>query len=70
MIETKGAGVLQEWSPEELLANRTLMDGDRDLVANRSGATRLAPVSSSTSRTWRRTSSGCEQEQSREQAEL
>ncbi|MFD4828435.1 hypothetical protein ACFWPV_01030 [Streptomyces uncialis] len=70
MIETKGAGVLQEWSPEELLANWTLVDGDWGLVANESGATRLAPVSSSASRTWRRTSSGREQERSREQAEL
>ncbi|MGW9030855.1 DUF4158 domain-containing protein [Streptomyces sp. NPDC055722] len=31
----------QEWSPEELLANWTLVDGDWDLVANKSGATRL-----------------------------
>lgn len=31
----------QEWSPEELLANWTLVDGDWHLVANRSGATRL-----------------------------
>lgn len=41
MIEAKGAGVRQEWSPEELLANWTLVDGDWDLVANKSGATRL-----------------------------
>ncbi|MEU6688112.1 DUF4158 domain-containing protein [Streptomyces sp. NPDC046832] len=41
MIEAKGAGVWQEWPPEELLANWTLVDGDWDLVANKSGATRL-----------------------------
>ncbi|MGW7018131.1 DUF4158 domain-containing protein [Streptomyces decoyicus] len=41
VIEAKGAGVRQEWSPEELLANWTLVDGDWDLVANKSGATRL-----------------------------
>ncbi|MFJ3824129.1 DUF4158 domain-containing protein [Streptomyces nodosus] len=41
MIETNGAGVRQEWSPEELLANWTLVDGDWDLVANKSGTTRL-----------------------------
>jgi Transposase. len=33
--------VRQEWSPEELLANWTLVDGDWELVANKSGATRL-----------------------------
>jgi hypothetical protein len=33
--------VRQEWSPEELLASWTLVDGDWDLVANKSGATRL-----------------------------
>ncbi|MEE1752928.1 DUF4158 domain-containing protein [Streptomyces sp. SP18CS02] len=31
----------QEWSPEELLANWTLVDGDWGLVANKSGTTRL-----------------------------
>ncbi|MFI2370170.1 DUF4158 domain-containing protein [Streptomyces sp. NPDC018833] len=31
----------QEWSPEELLASWTLVDGDWDLVANKTGATRL-----------------------------
>ncbi|MFD9286124.1 DUF4158 domain-containing protein, partial [Streptomyces mirabilis] len=31
----------QEWSPEELLASWTLVDGDWMLVANKSGATRL-----------------------------
>ncbi|WP_374121243.1 DUF4158 domain-containing protein [Streptomyces sp. WAC00276] len=31
----------QEWSPEELLANWTLVDGDWELVGNKSGATRL-----------------------------
>ncbi|MFH8628023.1 Tn3 family transposase [Streptomyces vietnamensis] len=41
MIEAKGSGARQEWSPEELLANWTLVDGDWDLVANKSGATRL-----------------------------
>ncbi|MGA5207860.1 DUF4158 domain-containing protein [Streptomyces variegatus] len=41
MIEAKEVGVRQEWSPEELLANWTLVDGDWDLVANKSGATRL-----------------------------
>jgi hypothetical protein len=33
--------VRQEWSPEELLASWTLVDGDWDLVANKSGSTRL-----------------------------
>jgi hypothetical protein len=37
----KGLGVRQKWSPEELLANWTLVDGDWDLVANKTGATRL-----------------------------
>lgn len=41
MIEAKGAGGRQEWSPEELLANWTLVDGDWDLVANKSGTNRL-----------------------------
>ncbi|WP_431982989.1 hypothetical protein [Streptomyces qinglanensis] len=41
MIEANGAGARQEWSPEELLANWTLVDGDWDLVAHKSGATRL-----------------------------
>jgi hypothetical protein len=41
VIEAKGAGVRQEWSPEKLLANWTLVDGDWDLVANKSGTTRL-----------------------------
>ncbi len=41
MIEAEGAGVRQEWSPEELLANWTLVDGDWALVANKSGTTRL-----------------------------
>ncbi|MFE1935460.1 Tn3 family transposase [Streptomyces sp. NPDC059474] len=31
----------QEWSPEELLASWTLVDGDWKLVANKTGATRL-----------------------------
>ncbi|MFD0574591.1 DUF4158 domain-containing protein [Kitasatospora gansuensis] len=31
----------QEWSPEDLLASWTLVDGDWDLVANKSGTTRL-----------------------------
>lgn len=31
----------QEWSPEDLLANWTLVDSDWDLVANKSGTTRL-----------------------------
>ncbi|WP_406440273.1 DUF4158 domain-containing protein [Streptomyces sp. NBC_01613] len=31
----------QEWSPEELLASWTLVDGDWKLVANKSGPTRL-----------------------------
>lgn len=41
MIGAKGASVRQEWLPEELLANWTLVDGDWGLVANKSGATRL-----------------------------
>jgi hypothetical protein len=35
------AGVRQEWSPEELLASWTLVDSDWDLVANKTGVTRL-----------------------------
>ncbi|MEU5612325.1 DUF4158 domain-containing protein [Streptomyces sparsogenes] len=31
----------QEWSPEELLASWTLVEGDWKLVANKTGATRL-----------------------------
>ncbi|MEU0389153.1 Tn3 family transposase [Streptomyces chartreusis] len=31
----------QEWAPEELLANWALVDGDWELVANKSGTTRL-----------------------------
>jgi hypothetical protein len=32
VIEAKEAGVRQEWSAEELLANWPLVDGDWDLV--------------------------------------
>ncbi|GAA3077568.1 hypothetical protein [Streptomyces glomeratus] len=31
----------QEWSPEDVVACWTLVDGDWPLVANKSGATRL-----------------------------
>ncbi|MBT2505880.1 hypothetical protein J7I98_08195 [Streptomyces sp. ISL-98] len=31
----------QEWSPEDVVACWTLVDGDWDLVANKSGPTRL-----------------------------
>lgn len=31
----------QEWSPEDVVACWTLVDGDRDLVANKTGPTRL-----------------------------
>jgi hypothetical protein len=41
VTEAKGAGVRQEWSPEELLVNWTLVDGGWVLGANKSGATRL-----------------------------
>jgi hypothetical protein len=34
-------GVRQEWSPEDVVACRTLVDGDWDLVANKSSPTRL-----------------------------
>ncbi|WP_435851447.1 DUF4158 domain-containing protein [Streptomyces mirabilis] len=37
----QGAGVRQEWSPEDVVACWTLVDGDWDLVANKSGPTRL-----------------------------
>ncbi len=37
----KGAGVQQEWAPEELLASWTLVEGDWKLVANKTGVTRL-----------------------------
>ncbi|MET7931065.1 Tn3 family transposase [Streptomyces sp. NPDC005349] len=40
-VDGKGAGVQQEWSPEELLASWTLVDGDWKLVANKTGPTRL-----------------------------
>jgi hypothetical protein len=33
--------VRQEWSPEDVVACWTLVDGDWDLVANKSGSTRL-----------------------------
>ncbi|MFC9759587.1 DUF4158 domain-containing protein [Streptomyces sp. NPDC056921] len=36
-----GAGVRQEWSPEDVVACWTLVDGDWDLVANKTGPTRL-----------------------------
>ncbi|GAA3598542.1 hypothetical protein [Streptomyces osmaniensis] len=41
MIEAKDAGVRQAWSPKELFANWTLVDGDWDLVANKSGTAQL-----------------------------
>ncbi|MFV2117933.1 hypothetical protein ACE14D_05615 [Streptomyces sp. Act-28] len=31
----------QEWSPEDVVACRTLVDGDWGLVANKAGTTRL-----------------------------
>ncbi|MEV4180818.1 DUF4158 domain-containing protein [Streptosporangium canum] len=31
----------REWEPEELIAAWTLLDGDRELVGNKTGATRL-----------------------------
>ncbi|WP_157867766.1 hypothetical protein [Streptomyces prasinus] len=37
----RGRGVRQKWSPEELLASWTLVDGDRKSVADKTGATRL-----------------------------
>jgi hypothetical protein len=37
----QGAGGRQEWSPEELLASWTLVEGGWKLVANKTGATRL-----------------------------
>jgi hypothetical protein len=37
----KGRGVRQEWSPEDVVACWTLVDGDWDLVANKTGTTRL-----------------------------
>ncbi|MGW5126953.1 DUF4158 domain-containing protein [Streptomyces sp. NPDC004069] len=40
-VDDKGRGVRQEWSPEELLASWTLVEGDCKLVANKTGATRL-----------------------------
>jgi Domain of unknown function (DUF4158) len=33
--------VRQDWEPEDLLASWTLVDADWDLVANKTGATRL-----------------------------
>ena len=39
--DEEGAGVRQEWSPEDVVACWTPVDGDWDLVANKSGATRL-----------------------------
>ncbi|MEU5090381.1 DUF4158 domain-containing protein [Streptomyces sp. NPDC021356] len=41
MIDEEGAGVRQEWSPEEVVECWTLVDGDWALVANKTGATRL-----------------------------
>lgn len=40
-VDGKGAGVRQEWSPEDVVAYWTLVDGYWDLVANKSGPTRL-----------------------------
>ena len=39
--DDKEAGVRQEWSPEDVVACWTLVDGDWDLVVNKSGPTRL-----------------------------
>jgi hypothetical protein len=42
--ETVGGGQVQvrrEWEPEELIAAWTLLDGDWEVVANKTGATRL-----------------------------
>ena len=33
-----------EWEPEDLIASRTLLDGDRPLVGNKRGPTRLAKL--------------------------
>ncbi len=41
IVDGEGAGVRQEWSPEDVVACWTLVDGDWDLVANKSGPTRL-----------------------------
>jgi hypothetical protein len=40
-VDGTGAGVRQEWSPEEWLASWTLVDGDRKLVTDKTGPTRL-----------------------------
>ncbi|BAC68233.1 MULTISPECIES: Tn3 family transposase [Streptomyces] len=40
-VDGEGAGVRQEWSLEDVVACWTLVEGDRDLVANKSGPTRL-----------------------------
>lgn len=37
----EGEGARQEWLPEDVVACWTLVDGDWDLVVNKSGATRL-----------------------------
>jgi hypothetical protein len=37
----EGGGVRREWEPEELIAAWTLLDGDWELVGNKTGATRL-----------------------------
>jgi hypothetical protein len=38
---SEGEGVRQDWDPEDLLASWTLVEADWDLVANKTGATRL-----------------------------
>lgn len=34
----------REWEPEDLIASWTLLDGDRPLVGNKRGPTRLAKL--------------------------
>ena len=40
-IGRKGRRLRREWEPEDLIAAWTLLDGDWELVGNKTGATRL-----------------------------
>jgi hypothetical protein len=37
----EGGAMRHNWEPEDLVASWTLLDADRELVANKAGATRL-----------------------------
>ncbi len=47
-----GARVRQEWSAEELIDSWTLLEDDRRLLRNKSGATRLAFITKEILSSW------------------